>query len=801
MRRALAHAVLLSDPPDLIILDEFQRYRFLVSKEGREDRLVTALLSSARRTLPAVLLLSATPYKLFATRWEESQGVEAHHELFELVEFLGGTEGSSIRTRVEILFQTFGDSIRRIASTASDAEGFTSFIIAAEEQRRDIHQLLSKLMSRTERATADVDDGSKTEFLDCDISGEDVHAFRHLVESFQLRDRSDALPYWLSVPLPAQALGQRYQAWRNATFHRDGQLKKLSLQIRNHIGPRQTWPHPKLRAMQKVAPTESLSLPWAAPSLPWWPLSGPWANALPNPKVLLFSRFKATPQSIAALTSFAVESAYLSGHPLGYERVWRKRRLQPGPGRLPLMALFHPSGFLIERIDPLKSASYELRSIRASVRQQLIGAMKSVGVNVQRKTAKHRERRRPTWSLVSALDNRAGFRNLSQSAWSNVASTDRRLYQLVAKWHAAPDVDWVSPRELEDLVTTALGAPGVVVGRALLRHYNKALTEGSYSLVRLSWSGLRVYLDNPIFWSRLGGRKAPTDTLIHAVVDGGLESVLDEHFWTLRQASPTDGTEIADELCEALNVVTGSFSFHVVGRRSKARIRIRCHAAVPFGGTEQEPGRPSNSTGEQQARSDELRKAFNAPFWPYVLATTSVGQEGLDFHTWCSRVAHWDLCYGPLDLEQREGRIQRFAGLLVRQQLAASIGKQHTIDSARVSPWCAIARIAECERSDSSGLSPWWVLAGAGVTRYVFRLPQGRDVLRFSMLREQRFVYRLALGQPNQEDFLDMLTKSDSHKLKLLRSLALDLSAFNHQAANGVKNTMRAAASAPNVTV
>jgi hypothetical protein len=69
------------------------------------------------------------------------------------------------------------------------------------------------------------------------------------------------------------------------------------------------------------------------------------------------------------------------------------------------------------------------------------------------------------------------------------------------------------------------------------------------------------------------------------------------------------------------------------------------------------------------------------------------------------------------------------------------------------------------------------------------------------MLREQRFVYRLALGQPNQEDFLDMLTKSDSHKLKLLRSLALDLSAFNHQAANGVKNTMRAAASAPNVTV
>ena len=53
------------------------------------------------------------------------------------------------------------------------------------------------------------------------------------------------------------------------------------------------------------------------------------------------------------------------------------------------------------------------------------------------------------------------------------------------------------------------------------------------------------------------------------------------------------------------------------------------------------------------ARSDELRRAFNAPFWPYVLATTSAGQEGLDFHTWCSRVPHWDLCSSPLDLEQR----------------------------------------------------------------------------------------------------------------------------------------------------
>ena len=34
-----------------------------------------------------------------------------------------------------------------------------------------------------------------------------------------------------------------------------------------------------------------------------------------------------------------------------------------------------------------------------------------------------------------------------------------------------------------------------------------------------------------------------------------------------------------------------------------------------------------------------MRAAFNSPFWPFVLATTSVGQEGLDFTNtatrWC----------------------------------------------------------------------------------------------------------------------------------------------------------------------
>ena len=41
---------------------------------------------------------------------------------------------------------------------------------------------------------------------------------------------------------------------------------------------------------------------------------------------------------------------------------------------------------------------------------------------------------------------------------------------------------------------------------------------------------------------------------------------------------------------------------------------------------------------------------------PFVLATTSIGQEGLDFHNYCRVIMYWNLPSNPMDLEQREGR-------------------------------------------------------------------------------------------------------------------------------------------------
>lgn len=779
LRRALAHTALLSEPPDLIIFDEFQRYREMLFVRSRTDRLVAAMFSGRPdRSPPAALLLSATPYKPFASRWEESRGVDAHRELFDLVEFLSGDEGPRARAAAESAFGAFGRHLRSIAMAADD-DGLANAVQSAQECRDTIHQLLAPLMSRTEREVGQNGGGGQTIPLPAELDPEDVYVYRNLATAFQRRHRSDALPYWLSVPLPAQALGKRYQAWRHARKARDGALVKITHTIRSRLDPPPNWPHPKLRALNAVTPVENLALPWVAPSLEWWPLAGPWATASGSPKLLLFSRFKATPQSIAALTSFGVEAAHLRNDPAGYAGVWRRRKLQPGPGRMPTLALFHPSPFLIRAVDPLQAGAKTLRGVRNAARRQLLSALKEIDIEVRDTTAKERERRRPTWSLIAEFERRAGQATFVKNGWAGLSRKDQRLGAMVQTWRGVRAVWWISPRELDDLVEAALAFPGNATGRALLRHFPDALEVPHYAnLVRLCWSGLRRYLDNPVFWAVLKDH-SPVEAVQRAVLEGGFEALLDEHFWVLKQGSSEGGADIAAAMQSALSVVTGSFSFHPVGPKAEQRIRIRCHAAVPFGGTDDVLGSLDANDG-QPARSEDLRVAFNAPFWPHVLATTSVGQEGLDFHTWCARVAHWDLCSSPLDLEQREGRIQRFGGLLIRKRLAQQLGpgilsrRRPRLRSA----WDDIAALAEESHSDPAGLSPWWLLPDAGVTRYVFELPQGRDTERLARLREQRFIYRLALGQPNQEDMIDLLSALPRERLDILSSLALDLSAF-----------------------
>ncbi|MBN2973490.1 hypothetical protein ACFSC3_13030 [Sphingomonas floccifaciens] len=54
-------------------------------------------------------------------------------------------------------------------------------------------------------------------------------------------------------------------------------------------------------------------------------------------------------------------------------------------------------------------------------------------------------------------------------------------------------------------------------------------------------------------------------------------------------------------------------------------------------------------------------------------------------------------------------------------------------------------------------------------------LSRSRDIARFDYLQRQRLLYRLALGQPNQEDLVNHLARGSDTKIAELSALALDL--------------------------
>ena len=142
-------------------------------------------------------------------------------------------------------------------------------------------------------------------------------------------------------------------------------------------------------------------------------------------------------------------------------------------------------------------------------------------------------------------------------------------------------------------------------------------------------------------------------------IDGGLQAVLDEYIHHLAGESGADTT--TDE---------GLISLASTGRRAIA-LRESVYRATDIDNFDGEgiafPSRyalrfGSTRSSQDEARLPEVRAAFNSPFWPFVLATTSVGQEGIDFHWWCHSVVHWNLPANPVDFEQREGRVDRYKG-------------------------------------------------------------------------------------------------------------------------------------------
>jgi hypothetical protein len=162
--------------------------------------------------------------------------------------------------------------------------------------------------------------------------------------------------------------------------------------------------------------------------------------------------------------------------------------------------------------------------------------------------------------------------------------------------------------------------------------------------------------------------------LVYAA-DAHLQAVMDEYAYLLRYAAQADTVSKAMERLEDVwSLVPGKprangprGAGNLVTIETEAESHTT-HFALAFG-EDVWRGADLEEEGEK-LRKSAVREAFNSPFWPFVLATTSVGQEGLDFHLYCRDVLHWNLPSNPVDLEQREGRVNRRVCLAVRESIA-----------------------------------------------------------------------------------------------------------------------------------
>ncbi|MBY0414596.1 MAG: hypothetical protein K2Q18_10535, partial [Bdellovibrionales bacterium] len=384
--------------------------------------------------------------------------------------------------------------------------------------------------------------------------------------------------------------------------------------------------------------------------------------------------------------------------------------------------------------------------------------------------------------------------------------------------------------EIDYLVELAIAGPGVVAMRSLRGLFDfhpekidniygknnqktedgKILTKTYSNILWFSHVVSRSYFASTssslviTSWSKQknSGRVGDWHRVLRYSVENHFQQVMDEYFFLISSdnfedyGNRSESYQAHGKIKNLLLQISSALSVRTTSPQLKTRTKlatagkenVRRHyiqAYVESSGNEEENG----------VKKEHLRDAFNSPFWPFVLVTTSVGQEGLDFHRYCRDIVHWNLPSSGVAFEQREGRIQRYMCKSVRDSILSHISWKKLIESPgakkyRWNPWPAVMDIAHLEvasnKKSLKGLRPYWSFQDsngveARIRRMLYCHPFSKEALRYEGLKESLILYRLALGQPRHSDFLEKLSiqlrnSSDKDKkLELIRELNLDL--------------------------
>ena len=865
VRRIMANVGVAALQPDLVILDEFQRFKDLLRPDPQNfaanvaHRMFNYTDPQTGRTT-RTLLLSATPYRMYTTGDEPDS--DHYEDFYETCSFLLGDPA-----RTEELRDRFGDL--RLALTSADSLG------RAEEICVEIQGRLRGVMARTERlaATPDRDGMLHEPEAHVEVKSHDLRAYLRFGDLAESVKHHEPAEYWKSAPYLVNFMEGYKLKETIVSAAADGRLGDgagleagpglLSwedVEAYERIDPQ----NGRLRwLLDDLHRHRAFDLLWIPPSLRYYDTGSVYESpeAATFTKRLIFSGWAVVPKVVSSLASFEAERRAYSGRSHAYTADYGRRggqrltlrtsertadRVRPGEAagdrRAAAMTTFlltWPSPTLAALGDPRPQARgghRHVSDVLAEVAARVGEAIEPLASDAPSEGAVDR---RWYWAAPLLLDKQrhpsVTHRLLGRGDlrhWEG-EQVDRGLRAHIAEAKAMLEYR-PEPSSGDDsrsssgsesrstieygrhglgrppddlaavLAELAVGGPAQCALRAIGSVCGLPLAHESAVLNAARVAGaFRSFFNAPAVTgvivgtgrsegsdSEEGGGRYWRDVLGHSI-DGNLQAVLDEHAHVLRDwlgyLKPGDderraalAADIAGHLSEALELRTSSFRVDIPhpardGHHVEfdAR-RMRTRFAVAFGNQALEGG------GE--VRAESLSRAFNSPFWPFVMASTSVGQEGLDFHLWCHAVVHWNLPSNPVDLEQREGRVHRYKGHAVRRNIADAHGAYllaHGLN-ADGDPWRRLFDMAVPATGDRGEMIPYWVFhAGpAKIERHVPVMPFSWDAAALPRLRKALAAYRLAFGQPRQEELVEFLgaDRTDEDLLLLASRLRIDLS-------------------------
>lgn len=176
-------------------------------------------------------------------------------------------------------------------------------------------------------------------------------------------------------------------------------------------------------------------------------------------------------------------------------------------------------------------------------------------------------------------------------------------------------------------------------------------------------------------------------------------------------------------------------------------------------------GHYSGDKGAKSTATESLNNKiarFNSPFLPFQFISTSIGQEGFDFHVYCRKIVHWSLEFNPVKFEQREGRINRYQGYALRLNVFNKIKEMDS--NYKFNNWNdAFSYLKKIDKNnDEIGLYPNFVCEmqdRLGLERECYFYPGSFEEREFLNVLKAVGYYRSLLGQSGSDQFEDQFRK------------------------------------------